>query len=53
MSKEELIEQMVTDVMEDFDFDPKPGVDIEYGSSWGLFQKWSGETVNPEELQRP
>lgn len=39
--------------MEDFDFDPKPGVDIEYGYSWGLFQKWSGETVNPAELQRP
>lgn len=27
-------------IMEDFDFDPKPGVDIEYGYSWGTFQKW-------------
>ena len=33
-------------VMEDFDFDPKPGVDIEYGLSWGSFQKWDGEGVN-------
>lgn len=27
-------------IMEDFDFDPKPGVDIEYGKSWGTFKKW-------------
>lgn len=27
-------------VMEDFDFVPKVGVDIEYGKSWGLFKKW-------------
>ena len=40
-------------IMEDFDFDPKPGVDIEYGYSWGLFQKWDGSTVNPAELPRP
>lgn len=33
-------------IMEDFDFDPKPGVDIEYGSSWGTFKKWKGEVVN-------
>ena len=33
-------------IMEDFDFDPKPGVDIEYGYSWGLFQKWNGEKVD-------
>ena len=32
-------------IMEDFDFDPKPGVDIEYGYSWGTFQKWKGEEV--------
>ena len=40
-------------IMEDFDFDPKPGVDIEYGYSWGLFQKWDGNIVNVEELPRP
>lgn len=34
-------------IMEDFDFDPKPGVDIEYGKSWGTFQKWvPGEEIN-------
>jgi DNA polymerase-1 len=27
-------------VMEDFDFVPKVGVDIEYGKSWGGFHKW-------------
>ena len=32
-------------IMEDFDFDPKPGVDIEYGYSWGSFKKWKGEVV--------
>lgn len=40
-------------IMEDFDFDPKPGVDIEYGYSWGLFQKWKGEPVNIGTLPRP
>ena len=40
-------------IMEDFDFCPKPGVDIEYGYSWGLFQKWDGGIVNPAELPRP
>lgn len=40
-------------IMEDFDFDPKPGVDIEYGYSWGLFQKWKGETVDWTSLPRP
>lgn len=29
-------------VMEDFEFDPKPGVDIEFGRSWGTFQEWDG-----------
>lgn len=33
-------------IMEDFDFDPKPGVDIEYGHSWGSFQKWDGKYVD-------
>lgn len=32
-------------IMCDFDFDPKPGVDIEYGKSWGTFQKWDGFSV--------
>ena len=32
-------------IMEDFDFDPKPGVDIEYGRSWGTFQEWDGFSV--------
>lgn len=33
-------------IMEDFDFDPPVGVDIEYGDSWGTFQKW----IPPEDL---
>lgn len=33
-------------IMEDFDFDPPVGVDIEYGKSWGTFHKW-----NPQEGQ--
>lgn len=32
-------------IMEDFDFDPHVGVDIEYGRSWGTFQKWNGFSV--------
>ena len=40
-------------IMEDFDFDPKPGVDIEYGYSWGLFKKWQGEIVDWTSLPRP
>ena len=27
-------------IMEDFDFVPRVGVDIEYGKSWGTFEKW-------------
>lgn len=27
-------------IMEDFDFDPLPGVDIEFGKSWGSFKPW-------------
>ena len=27
-------------IMEDFDFVPHVGVDIEYGKSWGSFKKW-------------
>ena len=40
-------------IMEDFDFDPKPGVDIEYGYSWGLFQPWKGDPVDIRTLPRP
>jgi DNA polymerase-1 len=40
-------------IMTDFDFDPLPGVDIEYGYSWGLFQKWKGEQVDIASLPRP
>lgn len=29
-------------IMEDFDFVPRVGVDIEYGRSWGTFEKWDG-----------
>lgn len=32
-------------IMEDFDFVPHVGVDIEYGRSWGTFQKWDGFSV--------
>lgn len=28
-------------IMEDFDFVPAVGVDIEYGRSWGTFEKWT------------
>lgn len=34
-------------IMEDFDFDPRVGVDIEYGKSWGTFQKWDGYSMVP------
>lgn len=40
-------------IMSDFDFDPKPGVDIEYGYSWGLFQKWDGNRVDVSALPKP
>lgn len=40
-------------IMEDFDFDPKPGIDVEYGYSWGLFQKWKGEKVDVNTLPKP
>ena len=32
-------------IMEDFDFVPRVGVDIEYGRSWGAFEKWDGVSV--------
>lgn len=33
-------------IMEDFDFVPAVGVDIEYGRSWGTFKKWkSGDAI--------
>ena len=41
-------------IMEDFpDFDPRPGIDAEYGYSWGLFQKWNGEVVDISTLSKP
>lgn len=41
-------------IMEDMDFSPRPGVDIEFGKSWGLFQKWTpGEEVDVDALPRP
>lgn len=30
-------------IMEDFDFVPHVGVDIEFGKSWGTFRKWKPE----------
>ena len=30
-------------VMEDFDFDPPMGVDVEFGKSWGTFRPWRPE----------
>lgn len=32
-------------IMEDFDFVPRVGVDIEFGRSWGTFEKWDPSTV--------
>lgn len=34
-------------IMEDFDFIPRVGVDIEYGRSWGTFEKWDGYSTVP------
>jgi DNA polymerase-1 len=31
-------------IMEDFDFVPAVGVDIEYGKSWGTFEKWKPDS---------
>lgn len=31
-------------IMEDFDFVPAVGVDIEFGKSWGTFEKWRPES---------
>lgn len=38
--KLELALVTIKTIMEDFDFDPPVGVDVEYGYSWGTFQKW-------------
>lgn len=40
-------------IMTDFDFSPKCGVDIEYGYSWGLFEKWKGGVVDITTLEKP
>ena len=36
-------------IMEDFDFRPAMGVDIEYGKSWGTMEKWEGGPVGVRE----
>lgn len=38
--KLELALRTIKTIMEDFDFVPSVGVDIEYGKSWGAFEKW-------------
>lgn len=35
-------------IMEDFDFVPRVGVDVEYGKSWGTFVKWDPHEDVPE-----
>ena len=35
-------------IMEDFEFDPPMGVDVEYGKSWGTFRKWDPKEGLPE-----
>lgn len=32
-------------IMEDFDFVPAVGVDVEFGKTWGSFEKWDGSDV--------
>ena len=39
--------QTIKLIMEDFDFVPAVGVDIEYGKSWGTFKKWDGSPLPP------
>lgn len=39
--KLELALKTIKVIMEDFDFVPRVGVDIEYGKSWGSFKKWT------------
>ena len=40
-------------LMTDFEFDPLPGIDAEYGYSWGLFKHWDGEVVDIAALPKP
>ena len=41
-------------IMEDFEFVPAVGVDIEYGRSWGTFHDWDGgPTWLDEATERP
>ena len=35
-------------VMEDFEFDPPMGVDVEFGKSWGTFRPWHPEDSGEE-----
>lgn len=39
--KLEIALRTIKTIMEDFDFVPRVGVDIEYGKSWGSFEKWT------------
>jgi DNA polymerase I-like protein with 3'-5' exonuclease and polymerase domains len=41
--KLDLALRTIKTIMEDFDFVPRVGVDIEYGKSWGTFEKWDPE----------
>lgn len=38
----------IKEIMEDFDFVPAVGVDIEYGKSWGTFHDWDGQPIPTE-----
>ena len=42
--KLEIALRTIKTIMEDFDFVPRVGVDIEYGKSWGSFEKWTPTT---------
>jgi DNA polymerase-1 len=42
--KLEIALMTIKTIMEDFDFVPRVGVDIEYGKSWGSFEKWTPTT---------
>lgn len=43
--KLEVALRTIKTIMEDFDFVPRVGVDIEYGKSWGSLEKWKPEEV--------
>lgn len=41
---------VIKGIMEDYWFDPKMEIDIEYGRCWGKLQKYTGGTISPEML---